>query len=75
MARSPARASSVVRLFDAHCHLQDPCVFAAVPSPSRIGWIGSGGSSPAETPEAAVGEIGLDKGSHGKTNDFGEWAR
>ncbi|KAM0925652.1 hypothetical protein ACQ4PT_004046 [Festuca glaucescens] len=26
----------------------------------------------SETPEAAVGEIGLDKGSHGKTIDFGE---
>ncbi|KAL5215564.1 hypothetical protein ABZP36_006965 [Zizania latifolia] len=32
MARAPARASSTVRLFDAHCHLQDPCVFAVVPS-------------------------------------------
>uniref|UniRef100_N1QR95 Putative deoxyribonuclease tatdn3-A n=1 Tax=Aegilops tauschii TaxID=37682 RepID=N1QR95_AEGTA len=26
----------------------------------------------SETPEAAVGETGLDKGSHGKTIDFGE---
>jgi len=26
----------------------------------------------SETPEAAVGEIGLDKGSHGKTIDFGD---
>ncbi|KAG8065924.1 hypothetical protein GUJ93_ZPchr0004g39956 [Zizania palustris] len=120
MAQAPARAASAVRLFDAHCHLQDPRVFtvaasliraAAASGVSRFAVNGTSekdwhlvkqmaeehpaivpcfGLHPwwvperspdwmdllrrffAETPEAAVGEIGLDKGSHGKTIDFGE---
>uniref|UniRef100_A0A0E0H4S1 Amidohydrolase-related domain-containing protein n=1 Tax=Oryza nivara TaxID=4536 RepID=A0A0E0H4S1_ORYNI len=32
MAQAPARAASVVRLFDAHCHLQDPRVLSVAPS-------------------------------------------
>ncbi|XP_037478788.1 uncharacterized metal-dependent hydrolase BUsg_343 [Triticum urartu] len=120
MAQSPGRAASAVRLFDAHCHLQDPRIAAAAPSliraatASGVGRFAVNGTSekdwhlvkqmaqehPAvipcfglhpwwvperspdwmdslrqffsETPEAAVGETGLDKGSHGKTIDFGE---
>ncbi|TVT99701.1 hypothetical protein EJB05_54901, partial [Eragrostis curvula] len=152
MAQTPARAASAVRLFDAHCHLQDPRVAAvapaliraaaasgvarfavngtsevrvplqlphlleherytarrlvADPSPTRCAqkdwhlvkqmavhhpavvpcfglhpwwvperspdWMDSLRRFFSETPEAAVGEIGLDKGSHGKTIDFGE---
>jgi TatD DNase family protein len=120
MAQAPARAASVVRLFDAHCHLQDPRVLSVAPSLIRAAtaagvarfavngtsekdwhlvkqmaeeypsvvpcfglhpwwvperspdWMDSLRRFFAETPEAAVGEIGLDKGSHGKTIDFGE---
>uniref|UniRef100_A0A0E0KU90 Uncharacterized protein n=1 Tax=Oryza punctata TaxID=4537 RepID=A0A0E0KU90_ORYPU len=109
MAQAPARAASIVRLFDAHCHLQDPRVLAVAPSLIRAAtaagvarfavngtsekdwhlvkqmaeeypwvperspdWMDSLRRFFAETPEAAVGEIGLDKGSHGKTIDFGE---
>lgn len=32
MAQAPARAASVVRLFDAHCHLQDPRLLSVAPS-------------------------------------------
>ena len=32
MAKAPARAASAVRLFDAHCHLQDPRVAAVAPA-------------------------------------------
>lgn len=32
MAQAPGRAASAVRLFDAHCHLQDPRIAAAAPS-------------------------------------------
>ncbi|KAG2574186.1 cut9-interacting protein scn1-like [Panicum virgatum] len=120
-AQAPARASSsAVRLFDAHCHLQDPRVAAVAPAliraaaasgvarfavngtseedwhlvkrmaedhpavvpcfglhpwwvPERSSdWMNSLRRFFDETPEAAVGEIGLDKGSHGKTIDFGE---
>ncbi|KAF0891449.1 hypothetical protein E2562_009871 [Oryza meyeriana var. granulata] len=120
MAQAPARAATAVRLFDAHCHLQDPRVLAVAPSLVRAAtaagvarfavngtsekdwhlvkqmaeeypsvvpcfglhpwwvperspdWMDSLRRFFAETPEAAVGEIGLDKGSHGKTIDFGE---
>ncbi|WVZ86816.1 hypothetical protein U9M48_033542 [Paspalum notatum var. saurae] len=120
MAQAPARAASAVRLFDAHCHLQDPRVAAVAPTLIRAAaasgvarfavngtsekdwhivkqmaeeypavvpcfglhpwwvrerspdWMDSLRRFFAETPEAAVGEIGLDKGSHGKTIDFGE---
>ncbi|XP_062226520.1 uncharacterized protein LOC133924816 isoform X4 [Phragmites australis] len=121
MAQTPARAASAVRLFDAHCHLQDPHVAAVAPAHIRAAAAASGvarfavngtsekdwqlvkqmaedqsavvpcfGLHPwwvperspdwmdslrqffAETPEVAVGEIGLDKGSQGKTIDFGE---
>ncbi|EEC77841.1 hypothetical protein OsI_17072 [Oryza sativa Indica Group] len=120
MAQAPARAASVVRLFDAHCHLQDPRLLSVAPSLIRAAtaagvarfavngtsekdwhlvkqmaeeypsvvpcfglhpwwvperspdWMDSLRRFFAETPEAAVGEIGLDKGSHGKTIDFGE---
>ncbi|KAL6652193.1 hypothetical protein ACP70R_011118 [Stipagrostis hirtigluma subsp. patula] len=120
MAQAPARAASAVRLFDAHCHLQDPRVVAVAPALIRAAaasgvarfavngtsekdwhlvkqmsqdhpavvpcfglhpwwvperspdWMDSLRRFFAETPEAAVGEIGLDKGSHGKTIDFGE---
>ncbi|KAM3388673.1 hypothetical protein ACQJBY_011050 [Aegilops geniculata] len=120
MAQAPGRAASAVRLFDAHCHLQDPRIAAAAPAliraatASGVGRFAVNGTSekdwhlvkqmaqehPAvipcfglhpwwvperspdwmdslrqffsETPEAAVGETGLDKGSHGKTIDFGE---
>ena len=34
-AQAPARASSAVRLFDAHCHLQDPRVAAVAPALMR----------------------------------------
>ncbi|CAL5015316.1 unnamed protein product [Urochloa decumbens] len=119
MAQAPARAASAVRLFDAHCHLQDPRVVAVAPALIRVAtasgvarfavngtsedwhlvkqmaedhpavvpcfglhpwwvperspdWMDSLRRFFTETPEAAVGEIGLDKGSHGKTIDFGE---
>ncbi|RLM75626.1 tat-linked quality control protein TatD [Panicum miliaceum] len=120
MAQTPARAASAVRLFDAHCHLQDPRVAAVAPALIRAAaasgvarfavngtsekdwhlvkrmaedhpaavpcfglhpwwvperspdWMDSLRRFFAETPEAAVGEIGLDKGSHGRTIDFGE---
>ncbi|KAE8816838.1 putative deoxyribonuclease [Hordeum vulgare] len=131
MAQAPGRAASAsasasaVRLFDAHCHLQDPRIAAAAPSliraatasgvarfavngtsevrPSQASfrerecsslnflsldarrktgtwwvperspdWMDSLRQFFSETPEAAVGETGLDKGSHGKTIDFGE---
>ena len=32
MAQAPGRAASAVRLFDAHCHLQDSRIAAAAPS-------------------------------------------
>jgi len=32
MAQAPGRAASAVRIFDAHCHLQDPRIAAAAPS-------------------------------------------
>ncbi|XP_037486625.1 uncharacterized metal-dependent hydrolase BUsg_343-like [Triticum dicoccoides] len=120
MAQAPGRAASSMRLFDAHCHLQDPRIAAAAPAliraatASGVGRFAVNGTSekdwhlvkqmaqehPAvipcfglhpwwvperspdwmdslrqffsETPEAAVGETGLDKGSHGKTIDFRE---
>ncbi|XP_044967415.1 uncharacterized metal-dependent hydrolase BUsg_343 isoform X1 [Hordeum vulgare subsp. vulgare] len=126
MAQAPGRAASAsasasaVRLFDAHCHLQDPRIAAAAPSLIRAAtasgvarfavngtsekdwhlvkqmahehpavvpcfglhpwwvperspdWMDSLRQFFSETPEAAVGETGLDKGSHGKTIDFGE---
>lgn len=120
MAQAPGRAASAVRLFDAHCHLQDPRIAAAAPTIIRAAtasgvarfavngtsekdwhlvkqmaqehpsvvpcfglhpwwvperspdWMDSLRRFFSETPEAAVGEIGLDKGSHGKTIDFGE---
>lgn len=120
MAQAPARAASAVRLFDAHCHLQDPRIAAVAPAliraagASGVARFAVNGTSEkdwhlvkqmaedhpavvpcfglhpwcvperspdwmnllrrffAETPEAAVGEIGLDKGSHGKTINFGE---
>uniref|UniRef100_A0ACD5V4S2 Uncharacterized protein n=1 Tax=Avena sativa TaxID=4498 RepID=A0ACD5V4S2_AVESA len=120
MAQAPFRAASAMRLFDAHCHLQDPRIAAAAPSLIRAAtasgvsrfavngtsekdwhlvkqmaqehpavvpcfglhpwwvperspdWMDSLRRFLAETPEAAVGEIGLDKGSHGKTIDFGD---
>ncbi|CAL5069514.1 unnamed protein product [Urochloa decumbens] len=120
MAQAPARPASAVRLFDAHCHLQDPRVVAVAPALIRAAtasgvarfavngtsekdwhlvkqmaddhpavvpcfglhpwwvperspdWMDSLRRFFTETPEAAVGEIGLDKGSHGKTIDFGE---
>ncbi|KAK3141732.1 hypothetical protein QOZ80_4BG0337640 [Eleusine coracana subsp. coracana] len=120
MAQAPARAASAVRLFDAHCHLQDPRVVAVAPALIRAAaasgvarfavngtsekdwhlvkrmaedhpavvpcfglhpwwvperspdWMDSLRRFFVETPEAAVGEIGLDKGSHGKTIDFGD---
>lgn len=120
MAQAPARAASALRLFDAHCHLQDPRIAAVAPAliraagASGVARFAVNGTSEkdwhlvkqmaedhpavvpcfglhpwcvperspdwmnllrgffAETPEAAVGEIGLDKGSHGKTINFGE---
>ncbi|CAN6240583.1 unnamed protein product [Urochloa humidicola] len=120
MAQAPGRAAATVRLFDAHCHLQDPRVAAVAPALIRAAtasgvarfavngtsekdwhlvkqmaedhpavvpcfglhpwwvperspdWMDSLRRFFTETPEAAVGEIGLDKGSHGKTIDFGE---
>ncbi|XBI93772.1 hypothetical protein VPH35_030541 [Triticum aestivum] len=32
MAQAPGRAASSMRLFDAHCHLQDPRIAAAAPA-------------------------------------------
>jgi TatD DNase family protein len=32
MSQAPGRAASAVRLFDAHCHLQDPRIAGAAPS-------------------------------------------
>lgn len=32
MAQAPARAASALRLFDAHCHLQDPRIAAVAPA-------------------------------------------
>ncbi|XP_072987240.1 uncharacterized protein [Typha latifolia] len=109
-----------VKLFDAHCHLQDARISAVAPQliraaldsgvtrfavngvsekdwyivkqmaeeyPSIIpcfglhpwfvaerspNWFTSLKAFFADTPTAAVGEIGLDKGSHGKNIEFGE---
>ncbi|KAI0501061.1 hypothetical protein KFK09_019279 [Dendrobium nobile] len=113
-------AAVAVRLFDAHCHLQDQRIFAVTPQiirtaidsgvllfavngvsekdwhivkqmgeqyPSVIPCFGLhpwfvAERSPewmrllreffAETPSAAVGEIGLDKGSHGRNIEFSQ---
>jgi hypothetical protein len=32
MAQAPARAASAVRLFDVHCHLQDPRIVSTAPA-------------------------------------------
>lgn len=114
------KAPAAVRLFDAHCHLQDPristvaqdVICTAMESgvvrfavngvsekdwrvvkqmgeqyPSVIPcfglhpwyvadrspeWLASLKELFASTPSAAVGEIGLDKGSHGKNIEFSE---
>ncbi|XP_062226518.1 uncharacterized protein LOC133924816 isoform X2 [Phragmites australis] len=42
MAQTPARAASAVRLFDAHCHLQDPHVAAVAPAHIRAAAAASG---------------------------------
>ncbi|CAL9776265.1 unnamed protein product [Musa acuminata subsp. burmannicoides] len=115
-----ARQAGVVKIFDAHCHLQDRRIASVAPQlirtaldsgvqrfvvngvsemdwhivkqmgdeyPSIIpcfglhpwyvnerspNWFKSLREFLAETPGAAVGEIGLDKGAHAKNIDFGE---
>nr|XP_043624899.1 uncharacterized metal-dependent hydrolase YabD-like [Erigeron canadensis]XP_043624900.1 uncharacterized metal-dependent hydrolase YabD-like [Erigeron canadensis] len=110
----------MIKLFDAHCHLQDPRIFSKAPKlintalesgilhfavngvsekdwhlvkemsdnyPSVIpsfglhpwfimdrtpNWLTSLREFFDANPSAAVGEIGLDKGSHGKTIDFND---
>ncbi|KAI3718836.1 hypothetical protein L6452_19721 [Arctium lappa] len=110
----------MIKLFDAHCHLQDPRIFKRAPKliktaldngivhfavngvsekdwhlvkemsndhPSIIpsfglhpwfimdrtpNWLSSLREFLDATPSAAVGEIGLDKGSHGKTISFAD---
>ncbi|KAM0849093.1 hypothetical protein ACQ4PT_053949 [Festuca glaucescens] len=68
MAKAPGRAASAVRLFDAHCHLQDPRIAAVAPTLIRAAAV----SGVARFAVNGTSEIGLDKGSHGKTIDFGE---
>ncbi|KAB2618925.1 deoxyribonuclease tatdn3 [Pyrus ussuriensis x Pyrus communis] len=58
----------MMKLFDAHCHLQDPRIFDKAPQ-LIAATLDSGVVRFAVN---GVSEIGLDKGSHGKKVDFAD---
>ncbi|RZC74052.1 hypothetical protein C5167_049532 [Papaver somniferum] len=121
MMNSSSRCSEMMKLFDSHCHLQDPRIHHLAPQiirtamesgvshfavngvsekdwslvkkmsedyPSSVipcfglhrwyilertpNWFNTLSDLFGSTPSATVGEIGLDKGSHGKQIDFND---
>ncbi|RRT46203.1 hypothetical protein BHE74_00045195 [Ensete ventricosum] len=63
-----ARQAAVVKIFDAHCHLQDRRIASVAPQLIRTAL----DSGVQRFVVNGVSEIGLDKGAHAKNIDFRE---